>query len=208
MHPDPIRVSYSAVRDIVPKLHAQPYDIILHIGLAAGRTYYTLERLAYRDRFDRIPDVDGVKFKEAEQIWHDVPIVMRPSFNCEDVWRRWRTGLSDHKLDVRPSDDPGNYLCGFIYYSSLAYLYKKGQDVEKPVMFLHVPDLPTPKDVRDGVDVAISMIRALVESRERSKTKGQETKVPKEDKASYEGCGEEQMKMGEYPETWAAEQQN
>ncbi|KAG8853286.1 hypothetical protein FRB96_008371 [Tulasnella sp. 330] len=196
VHPSPIRVSWSAVREIVPKLHAQNYDIMLHIGLAAGRTYFTMERLAYRDRFDQKTDVDGAKIpaEEVEKLWEGVPTTLRPTFRCDDVWRRWKSLLADPTMEIRPSDDPGNYLCGFIYYSSLAYCFMKGEEAERPIMFMHVPDLQTESQIKSGVDVAIALIRALVESM----------------KGNREGEGDDQapdpVKMGEYPETWATDQ--
>lgn len=161
-----------------------------------------MERLAYRDRFDKRKDVDGVTFpaEEAEKLWNGVPVTLRPTFRCDDVWRRWKSLLADPTLEIRPSDDPGNYLCGFIYYSSMAYLFKKGEDVERSIMFMHVPDLPTESQVKGGVDVAVALIRALVESR-----KGSEREQRRDDLTSDEG-DTAAMKMGEYPETWAADQ--
>ncbi|KAG9037816.1 hypothetical protein FRB95_004103 [Tulasnella sp. JGI-2019a] len=208
VHPDPIRVSWSAVSEITPKLHAQHYDIMLHMGLAAGRSYFTLERLAYRGRFGERPDVDGAFFppEDARRMWNSLPTTLRPTFHCNDVWRRWRGLLVDSTLDVRPSDDPGNYLCGFIYYSSLAYLLLKEEKAERPIMFMHVPDLPTESDVERGVDVAVALIRALVESRNtfpRGIQKDEEGDVY-DDLVNDDG---KDVKMGEYPETWTVEQQ-
>ena len=48
----------------------------------------------------------------------------------------------------------------------MSWFWKK-QRKERPVMFLHVPDLPKESDVEEGVMVAQGLIRALVESREK-----------------------------------------
>jgi len=193
--PKPLRVSYSHVASVAPKLLSGTYplhewtetsngahtlpkpDIVLHIGLAAGRTFYTLERQARGGQFNRIKDVDGHIFPEAEakKLFASCPDVLKPTFDTEDVWRRWRTFVVDPTADLRPSDDPGIYLCGFIYYVSMAWYWKRSLEMQeevsdsndRPVCFLHVPDLPTEDEVEQGRQVAIGLIKALVASRER-----------------------------------------
>lgn len=146
------------------------YDIILHIGLAARRTFFTLERQSYREPYWKERDVDGEVFskKQTQDLWPDCPDILKSTFDCEDVWRRWRSNMSSTspEADIRPSNDPGNFLCGFIYYFSMAWFWKKKAE-ERPVMFLHVPDCPKPADVAQGRDVAIGLIRALVDSRDK-----------------------------------------
>ncbi len=66
-------------------------------------------------------------------------------------------------MDVRVSEDAGRYLCDFIYFASLAHLYKKGE--EGRVTFLHVPVECDEETVKKGVEAAIELIRALVQSR-------------------------------------------
>jgi pyroglutamyl-peptidase len=114
--------------------------------------------------------VDGDTFskKQTQELWQDCPDQLKPTFDCEDVWRRWRSNMATTSpdADIRPSDDPGNFLCGFIYYFSMAWFWKK-KATERPVMFLHVPDCPKPEDVAQGRDVALGLIRALVDSRDK-----------------------------------------
>ena len=66
-------------------------------------------------------------------------------------------------IDVRPSGDAGRYLCDFIYYSSLAELWKR--DEERRVVFLHVPVESDELSIARGREVLIELIRALVQSR-------------------------------------------
>lgn len=159
------------MEEIVPRLlSTREYDIILHIGLAAGRKHFTLERQSFREPYWRIKDVEGKVFskEKTEKVFKGCPAELKPTFDCEDVWRRWRSELSATcpEADIRPSDDPGSFLCGFIYYMSMSWFWKRKSE-ERPVMFLHVPDCPEEKDIEVGRQVAVALIRALVESREK-----------------------------------------
>jgi pyrrolidone-carboxylate peptidase len=168
---NPLKVAYQPVINKIPKLLASEnpnYDIILHIGLAAARNYYTLEQQSVRDGYlDK--DVDDAYFSkhDAARLFSECPAVLRPTFDCADVLKRWRGNVSDCVgADIRSSNDPGSYLCGFLYYLSLSWFWKQGRE-ERPVVFLHVPDLPNEIDIEQGRRVAIGLIRALVESRNK-----------------------------------------
>lgn len=187
VHHEAIRVAYDAVTDLVPTLlkpRSPPADIILHIGLAAGRDFYTLEKGAHSRGFGAIPDVDGKRFPDdrAEKKFprSKFPRTLHTSFDTDDVVERWQQNLGYSKsattsldeqqksnllADVRISQDAGNFLCGFIYLNSLAHYFELKED-ERPVAFLHVPDLSRSKEQLDvGREVAIALIKALVESR-------------------------------------------
>jgi pyroglutamyl-peptidase len=144
-------------------------DLVLHIGLAAGREFFTLERLSVGGSYAEIPDVDGnlLPSELRDLLFKDCPKVLRPTFDTKDLWRRWRDNVTDPKADLRPSDDPGQFLCGFIYYLSMAHFYRMGKDVERPVMFLHVPNLQSESEINQGREVAIGLLRALVASRQK-----------------------------------------
>jgi len=171
-YPHPLKVAYATVLDVVPKLLSadDKPDIVLHIGLAAGRKYFTLERQSSRAPYSNLHDVDGHSLSDefTETMWPSAtfPQHLKPTFDVEDVWRRWRSNVINPDTDIRPSDDPGTFLCGFIYYLSMSWYWKK-QAEERPVMFLHVPNLPKDEDIEEGRTVALGLIRALVESRER-----------------------------------------
>jgi len=65
------------------------------------------------------------------------------------------------QVDVRCSDDVGNYVCGLQYYASLLAMQK--QTGKRDTVFLHVPYLKTLDDIEVGVRVTEALIRALVE---------------------------------------------
>jgi len=71
--------------------------------------------------------------------------------------------------DIRLSDDPGRYLCDYIYYTSLAHFHHNS-DVHLPwhektsVVFLHVP-AEAESSIETGREITIALIRALIDSR-------------------------------------------
>jgi pyroglutamyl-peptidase len=71
-------------------------------------------------------------------------------------------------LNLRVSEDAGHYLCDFIYFSSLAHLWK--QQRPKKVVFLHVPLHSDEQSIKRGVELVLTLIRSLVESELEKKT--------------------------------------
>lgn len=139
------------------------YDLILNIGLAAPRSYYTLETRAHRDGYDQ-PDVDGATLKN-DTFWRDkynAPEILRPTFDTTDVWRRWKSELMDE--DLRPSNDAGHYLCDFTYYASMLEYWRRDPEGRRPCMFVHVPGGNEEKDLERGRQVTLGLIVALVQS--------------------------------------------
>ncbi|KAF1839724.1 peptidase C15, pyroglutamyl peptidase I-like protein [Decorospora gaudefroyi] len=188
IHHEPIRVAYASVLTLVPKLlpPASPLrplpDIILHIGLAAGRNYFALEQASQGRGYGKIPDVDGQSFEddaaEKEFPAKQYPVQLTTSFDTDYVLARWKANLgytsADGRTrvegcpDVRISYDAGNFLCGFIYYNSLAHYFNIKED-ERPVVFLHVPDLSGSEEkLRQGWEITVGLIKALVESRRKA----------------------------------------
>lgn len=66
--------------------------------------------------------------------------------------------------DVRWSDEVGSYLCAFIYYAGLVESKKNGKSGMRDVSFMHVPSLDTEEDLQMGVEVAVGLIQALVDT--------------------------------------------
>ncbi|KAK2743306.1 hypothetical protein FQN55_007502 [Onygenales sp. PD_40] len=111
-HPTPVRVSYSAVRTTVPSIidsfkndhDGRPPDLIIHIGMASTRPYYTVETRAHRDGY-RITDVDGeVGLDDGEVRWKDagLPAMLEPGPNSATTTTS-TTGDSDDDKTPTPS---------------------------------------------------------------------------------------------------------
>ena len=157
-----------------PMPHAK-YDLVLHIGMAGRREYFTLETCAHRNGYES-PDIDGRDLKD-DTLWQDeynAPEVLRPTFDTADVWRRWKSELTDE--DIRPSDDAGHYLCDFTYFTSMLEYWRRDPDGRRPCMFLHVPRGTEEADLARGRRVALGLITALIQSevarRERKELDG------------------------------------
>ncbi|KLU84044.1 hypothetical protein MAPG_03090 [Magnaporthiopsis poae ATCC 64411] len=143
-------------------------DLMLHIGMAGPRPYYAIERLGHRDGY-RGRDVDEELLEDEERhrlqregwIWHGLPHDIETDLDLDDVVERWR-GYGHWDADLRVSSDAGRYLCDFIYYSSLAHLYRAGE--HRRVLFLHVPSDVSERALKLGRDLTLELIRSVLES--------------------------------------------
>ncbi|KAL1837926.1 hypothetical protein VTJ49DRAFT_3246 [Mycothermus thermophilus] len=165
-------------------------DLALHIGMAGPRLFYSIERRGHREGY-KMQDVDGEYLSDRPEeeeeedddlpeeedgerggeeegerrkkrwIWAGLPKELLSDLDVEDVLRRWR-GHSPKHMDLRISEDAGRYLCDFIYFSSLAHLYKAGR--RRSVLFLHVPSDASEHSVAVGRELVLQLVRAMVES--------------------------------------------
>ncbi|KAI9926918.1 hypothetical protein ASPWEDRAFT_120829 [Aspergillus wentii DTO 134E9] len=190
VHPSPIPVAYSTVRETVPgiiddytKAHGgRRPDIVIHMGIASTRAYYSVETKAHRDSYN-ISDVKGLAgYEDGEKLWRQLRLpsvlqagrsdtssasqssqVVKPRANPHppdgDFLAVWKS-LVAPGTDVRISEDAGRYLCEFIFYTSLAQAYQAGQD--RNVVFFHVPGACDDEAIERGKNVAIAMIKSFV----------------------------------------------
>ncbi|KAK2624063.1 hypothetical protein QTJ16_006697 [Diplocarpon rosae] len=173
VYPEPVKVAYKEVRELVPMLwDGRKIDYAIHIGMATGRNFYSVERRGHRDGYslkdvdhELLGDEERRKLEGDEWIWNGMPEELLSSLDIDDVWDRWSSALPG--IDVRVSENAGRYLCDFIYFSSLAHLTKKEE--ERRVVFLHVPISADEEAIEDGIQVTLELIRAIVQS-EQTKT--------------------------------------
>ncbi|KAM0718281.1 hypothetical protein Q7P37_006613 [Cladosporium fusiforme] len=181
-YPEPIRVSYKDVRALVPALltsYVDSIDLVLHIGMASGRAHYSLERLGHRDGYSRSPDVDGERLSPdaGTRDFGDCKHLLTTTLDYDEVFAGWEGNLrggetpgSDPLVKVEESNDPGHYLCDYIYFNSLAWFARRNQQVtdgrveDRPVLFLHVPADSDPEALRKGVVATTALLRSMADS--------------------------------------------
>ncbi|TVY91734.1 Pyroglutamyl-peptidase [Lachnellula willkommii] len=165
-HPSPLNTAYHSILTTISALLAQHKpDIVLHIGLAADRSYFAIEKSARRDGYQQYPDIARRVFTKAEskKVWGKSPERLETGLGFEDVVVRWKEGAGEE--DVRGGDDVGSYVCGFVYYLSLEMFWKRGGGGgEGKVLFLHVPYLKGAEELERGKEVTVSLIKAIAES--------------------------------------------
>ncbi|KAF7130983.1 hypothetical protein CNMCM5793_003918 [Aspergillus hiratsukae] len=87
VHPNPIPVAYSTVQSTVPSIvddYARAHggrrpDIVIHMGIAATRQYYSVETKAHRDSYV-MSDIEGRSgYEDGEKRWRelDLPPVLQ-----------------------------------------------------------------------------------------------------------------------------------
>ncbi|KAG8746941.1 hypothetical protein FRC10_003112 [Ceratobasidium sp. 414] len=148
-----IPVTYDAVLSTIPPLHAsKQYDVMLHVGVGLPGGLQ-IERQAHKTGYnstdadgkmcDRIDDGPHAKRgfgKGFENFGEEI----QTSVDVDGVVAHLRSlGLQS----TDPSDDPGRYLCDFIYFCSLACAQNEGGHVK--VLFMHVPPAGVPYEVED-----------------------------------------------------------
>jgi pyrrolidone-carboxylate peptidase len=100
VYPEPIRVNYKVVRELVPSLwetyKGRKVDIVVHIGMAGPRPFYCIERKGHRDGYEH-DDVDGETPNEEEErkpdsdwIWRGLPKEIETDLVPEDILKRWQ----------------------------------------------------------------------------------------------------------------------
>lgn len=181
-HPEPIRVAYDDVRALVPALlssYVDTVDLVLHIGMASGRAHYSLERLAHRDGYSKNADVDGKRLapNAGDLDFPDCKHILTTTLEYDEVLAGWQRNLCEGGAPGSPplvpaeeSNDPGHYLCDYIYFNSLAWYARRNQQVsdgrveDRPVLFLHVPGESDPVTLRKGVAATTALLRSMADS--------------------------------------------
>ncbi|KAH7407139.1 hypothetical protein BKA64DRAFT_408099 [Cadophora sp. MPI-SDFR-AT-0126] len=176
VHPEPLKAEYHALLEVTKVIEEHQPDVVIHMGLAADRDYFAIEKGADRDGYHQIPDEKRKVFTRAEtkKVWGKSQPRLISTLDVEDILGRWKADLAtgsvklkgkkgSSAVDVRTSDDVGNYVCGFVYYASLEWFWRKrGPQGERRVLFFHVPKMEC--DFEQGKDITVALIKGVIGS--------------------------------------------
>lgn len=131
-----LKVAVNEVSTFHDKFDSNEDCVFIHLGVHSSTDCMLLEKCAYNNMTFRIPDQcgyapdcqcisDGDCFDSAIESDIDIQTVV------------------DHLVGegflVKASEDPGRYLCNYVYYRSLAYQIACGK--KKRAIFIHVPPI-------------------------------------------------------------------
>ncbi|CAH0698373.1 unnamed protein product [Spodoptera exigua] len=125
-----IPVKYSFVDYFIPYRWAvlQP-DLTIHVGVSNAVDCFTLETQAYKSGYT-LSDVEGRTPSRGINSTTG-PDVLRTNLDVDGICKDFNDlNLDGGSLQARVSNDPGRFLCSYIYYTSL------GHGV---TLFVHVP---------------------------------------------------------------------
>lgn len=137
-----MRVEYAHIRSYTSALHtahASDVDLIVHVGMADGWDFVSMERRAYKQGFTScwggrggfgkyyvIKDAAGKNINDTGECpWgEDVPVGLCTGLDVDGVVEGAKGLLerceSVSSREIKAHEDAGTYCCGFIYYESLA----------------------------------------------------------------------------------------
>ncbi|KAI8656998.1 hypothetical protein NCS56_01305500 [Fusarium sp. Ph1] len=142
-------------------------DAMLHLGMNFA-DYWQVEKRARRDGYDWTGD-DGVPLPshngDKGGRWEGLPDQLRPVFDVDGIVDRLHQELPVRRDANKTSTEAGLLYCEFIFYTSLAALYRR----EEPprALFLHHAGKKTAKeDIEEGARVAAAVVRSMVDQLE------------------------------------------
>lgn len=179
-----VNTEYAYIRSFIQDLYDEygdSLDVIIHLGMADGWEFYSLEERAFHADFKcnwwgpieeaagyyRIPDDVGETvedIKKGRDLWKDSPqgiatALYLPVIASEVMRVVNNPDGNKLKVSVVPHFDPGSYGCGFIYYESLATCLKRRLNTK--VLFVHVPGWKEPERLMRGRDVVCAIVGSV-----------------------------------------------
>ena len=151
-----LQVVYNYVSKRVREIHTEfKPDLAIHVGVAKGYENITIERQSVRSGYS-YGDIKGeippgnLAVSDA-QIQPDECIVS--SINTEEIHKQCCAKLSS-QVGFQLSNDPGLYLCGFCYYTSLH------QNASS--LFIHIPDEDEPYSIAEMTKALVLIVEQAV----------------------------------------------
>ena len=145
-------------------LDSQRFDAVLLLGLGAGRSAVSYERVAVNRRGGATPDNDGVRLDD-ERIEPDGPTACLSTIPVDDLIAATLAAA----VPAEGSDDAGTFLCNQVLYQTLRHCDRNG--LRARAGFVHLPLLPeqaqgaepslAESDLVTGLSAALAMLAAL-----------------------------------------------
>ena len=130
-------------------------DVILCLGVAAGRDAVTPERIAVNIRDARIPDNAGNQ-PRGEHVVPDGPAAYFTTVPVADMTQKIRQA----QIPATVSNTAGTFVCNDLLYSLLHH-YSGSQTT---VGFIHVPALPGQHEICQPLDSTVAALAAAITS--------------------------------------------
>jgi pyroglutamyl-peptidase len=111
--------------------NGKPFDVLLMLGVAPGSKTWRVEKRGLNYNAEKI-DRDGYT-PDAGVILQDAPEILPATLPVEPLV----TALERIGLPVIASESAGDYLCNYLFYTTLYALMERNASL--PVGFLHVP---------------------------------------------------------------------
>ncbi len=121
-------VEFGAARARLEKDLSVPYDVVLHLGQAAGAGAIQLEAIAVNVGRDETM-VDG----DAFELEPGCPVAFRSPLPLAD----WSRQIRAAGIPCQVSHHAGTYLCNAVYYWTSMLIERHGWDTQ--VAFIHLP---------------------------------------------------------------------
>ena len=152
-----LTVVYSEVSKRIKQMHDDfTPDLSIHVGVAKGYDKITIESQSVRSGYT-IEDVNG-KTPLGSQAVTEALVPPKEciitSIDVEKIFIICCEKLAG-KVGFQVSTDPGLYLCGFCYYSSL--------HCNTSSLFIHIPDKDEPYSIAEMVKAVVLIVELAVQ---------------------------------------------
>uniref|UniRef100_H2ZE90 Pyroglutamyl-peptidase I n=1 Tax=Ciona savignyi TaxID=51511 RepID=H2ZE90_CIOSA len=148
-----IPVEYDVIDKKIPQLWKKHNPLlVVHVGVSGMARTITLEQYAHNDGYRR-NDNQG-KCPKHHCCKESGTNVLKSTIDMKEIVQSEH--LDTCPMNVVVSNDPGRYLCDYIYYTSL--FMKKGH-----VAFVHVPPLDNPYNAKELADGLRAVILAMLD---------------------------------------------
>ena len=121
-------VSYKAVDAFFENADLTNVGFLLCLGLNASSSRPHLERFAYNQKSQKHPDADGI-IPSNPTIDEKAPGQRETALDIDGLFAELRA----KDYDCAISEDPGRYLCNYIYFNAL-------QKMDGRALFIHFPN--------------------------------------------------------------------